>query len=68
MSRNVGKVDQYERIVVGLALVAFAFQADLSRMALGGIGRLYPPCDCLFQKLPGLQCTGDFDLRAPDAQ
>ncbi len=29
MSRNVGGIDQYVRIVVGLALVAFAFQDDL---------------------------------------
>jgi hypothetical protein len=27
---NIGKVDQYLRIVVGLALVAFAFQDGLS--------------------------------------
>ena len=26
MSRNVGRIDQYVRIVVGPALVAFAFQ------------------------------------------
>ena len=26
MPRNVGRIDQYVRIVVGLALVAFAFQ------------------------------------------
>ena len=30
MSRNVGTVDRYVRIVVGLALVAFAFQNGLS--------------------------------------
>ena len=30
MSRNVGRIDQYVRIVVGLALVAFAFQDGLS--------------------------------------
>jgi hypothetical protein len=30
MSRNIGRVDQYVRIVVGLALVAFAFQDGLS--------------------------------------
>ena len=30
MSRNVGTIDQYVRIVVGLALVAFAFQDGLS--------------------------------------
>ena len=30
MSVNVGTVDQYVRIVVGLALVAFAFQDGLS--------------------------------------
>jgi hypothetical protein len=30
MSVNVGIVDQYVRIVVGLALVAFAFQDGLS--------------------------------------
>lgn len=30
MSRNVGRVDQYVRIVLGLALVAFAFQDGLS--------------------------------------
>jgi hypothetical protein len=30
MSRNVGRVDQYVRIVVGLTLVAFAFQDGLS--------------------------------------
>jgi hypothetical protein len=30
MSRNVGRVDQYVRIVVGLALVAFAFQDGLA--------------------------------------
>jgi hypothetical protein len=29
MSRNVGRIDQYVRIVVGLALVAFAFQDGL---------------------------------------
>jgi Inner membrane protein YgaP-like, transmembrane domain len=29
MSRNVGTIDQYVRIVVGLALVAFAFQDGL---------------------------------------
>ena len=29
MSRNVGTVDRYVRIVVGLALVAFAFQDGL---------------------------------------
>lgn len=26
MSRNIGSIDQYVRMVVGLALVAFAFQ------------------------------------------
>ena len=30
MSRNVGRIDQYVRIVVGLVLVAFAFQDGLS--------------------------------------
>ena len=30
MLRNVGRVDQYVRIVVGFALVAFAFQDGLS--------------------------------------
>jgi len=30
MSRNVGRLDQYVRIVLGLALVAFAFQDGLS--------------------------------------
>ena len=30
MQKNVGTVDQYVRIVVGLALVAFAFQDGLS--------------------------------------
>ena len=30
MSRNVGRVDQYVRIVVGFALVAFAFQDGLA--------------------------------------
>ena len=36
MSRNVGTIDQYVRIVVGLALVAFAFQeAFLSRDGTG---------------------------------
>jgi hypothetical protein len=30
MSRNVGRIDQYVRIIVGLALVAFAFQDGLS--------------------------------------
>jgi hypothetical protein len=29
MSRNVGRIDQYARIVLGLALVAFAFQDGL---------------------------------------
>jgi Protein of unknown function (DUF2892) len=29
MSRNVGTIDQYVRIVVGLALVAFALQDGL---------------------------------------
>jgi len=29
-SRNVGRVDQYARIVLGLALVAYAFQNGLS--------------------------------------
>jgi hypothetical protein len=30
MPVNVGKIDQYVRIVVGLALVAYAFQDGLS--------------------------------------
>ncbi len=30
MSKNIGTIDQYVRIVVGLALVAFAFQDGLS--------------------------------------
>ncbi len=30
MSKNIGTIDQYVRIVVGLALVAFAFQEGLS--------------------------------------
>lgn len=30
MSMNIGKIDQYVRIVLGLALVAFAFQDGLS--------------------------------------
>jgi Protein of unknown function (DUF2892) len=30
MSKNVGRIDQYVRIVAGLALVAFAFQDGLS--------------------------------------
>lgn len=30
MLRNVGRIDQYVRIVAGLALVAFAFQDGLS--------------------------------------
>lgn len=30
MSRNVGRIDQYVRIVAGLALLAFAFQDGLS--------------------------------------
>jgi hypothetical protein len=30
MSKNVGTIDQYVRIVVGLALVTFAFQDGLA--------------------------------------
>lgn len=60
MSRNIGSIDQYVRMVVGLALVAFAFQDG--RMALGRIGRVRLACDRLFQKLPGLQRVGDFNL------
>jgi DUF2892 family protein len=30
MSRNMGTVDQFMRIVIGLALIAFAFQDGLS--------------------------------------
>ena len=36
MSVNVGTIDQYVRIVVGLALVAYALQDGLSIQ--GGIG------------------------------
>lgn len=42
MSRNIGSIDQYVRMVVGLALVAFAFQDG--RMALGRIGRVRLAC------------------------
>lgn len=40
MPVNVGTVDQYVRIMVGLALVAFAFQE-------GGIGPDWPGLSCL---------------------
>jgi hypothetical protein len=38
MSRNVGRIDQYVRIIVGLALVAFAFQDGLSIQGWHWIG------------------------------
>jgi hypothetical protein len=36
MSRNVGRVDQYARIVLGLALVAYAFQNGLPGVQRAG--------------------------------
>jgi Ni,Fe-hydrogenase I cytochrome b subunit len=38
MSKNVGRIDQYVRIVAGLALVAFAFQNGLSIQGWHWIG------------------------------
>jgi len=38
MSKNVGRIDQYVRIVVGLALVAFAFQDGLAIQGWHWIG------------------------------
>ena len=44
MSRNVGRIDQYVRIVVGLALVAFAFQDGPS--IRDGTGLVWPDSSC----------------------
>ena len=44
MSKNVGRLDQYVRIVVGLGLVAFAFQ-DGSPLG-DGIGLDWPASYC----------------------
>jgi hypothetical protein len=38
MSKNVGRIDQYVRIVVGFALVAFAFQDGLAIQGWHWIG------------------------------
>ena len=55
MSRNVGRIDQYVRIVVGLALVAFAFQDGPSIQGwLGWFGRVRLAGDRLPQQLPAL--------------
>ena len=45
MSRNIGSIDQYVRMVVGLALVAFAFQDGISFK--DGIGSDWPGSSCL---------------------
>jgi len=63
MSKNVGTIDQYARIVVGLALIAFAFQDGLAIQGWhwAGLGRIRAAGDRLLQKLPGLRSVGDFD-------
>ena len=64
MSRNVGRIDQYVRIVVGLALVAFAFQDGLFIQGWHwvGLGGFVLLVTAFFRSLPGLQRAGDFNL------
>ena len=54
MSRNVGRVDQYVRIVVGFALVAFAFQDGLSIQGWhwAGLIGLVPLATAFFKSCP----------------
>ena len=63
MPVNVGTIDQYVRIVVGLALVAYALQDGLfnSRMALGRVDRPGAARDGLLQELPALHCLRLFE-------
>ena len=64
MSRNVGRMDQYVRIVAGLALVAFAFQNGLSIQGWHWLGLAgFVMLLTAFLSLPCLQCTGNYDLR-----
>ena len=53
MSRNVGRIDQYVRIVVGLALVAFQDGPSIQGW-LGWFGRIRLAGDRLPQQLPAL--------------
>ena len=63
MSRNVGRIDQYVRIVVGLALVAFAFQDGPSiQGSPGWFGRISLAGHRLLQQLPGVPRVRDIDL------
>ena len=57
MAVNVGTIDQYVRIVVGLALVAFAFQDGLSIHWTGLIG-LALLVTAFFKSCPAYQALG----------
>ena len=54
MPVNVGSIDQYVRIVVGLALVAFAFQEGLSIQGWhwAGLIGLVPLVTAFFKSCP----------------
>jgi len=54
MPVNVGTIDQYVRIVVGLALVAYAFQDGLSIQGLhwAGLIGLWPLATAFFKSCP----------------
>ena len=60
MSRNMGTFDQFARIVIGLALIAFAFQDGLSiqgRHWLGLVG-IVPLLTAFFGSCPAYTILG----------
>ena len=56
MAANVGTLDQYIRIVLGLALIAYAFQDGLAIQGWhwAGLVGLVPLVTAFFKTLPAL--------------
>jgi len=67
MPVNIGTLDQYVRIVLGLALIAYAFQEGLAIQGWhwAGLLGMVPLVTALLQKLPALCRPGHFKLPRP---
>ena len=67
MPTNMGTIDQYVRIVLGLALIAYAFQDGLDIQGWHWVGLLgvAPLATAFLQELPALYRAGHLKLHRP---
>ena len=67
MPVNMGTIDQYVRIVLGLALIAYAFQDGLAIQGWHWVGLLgvVPLATAFFKSCPLYTVAGHFKLHRP---